>query len=45
MTGRRCTAIEISPAYCDVTIKRWEAFTGREAMIEVSEEEMADAAN
>ena len=44
MTGRRCVAIEISPAYCDLAILRWERFTGREAMIEVSEE-MADAAN
>jgi DNA modification methylase len=44
MTGRRCTSIEISPAYCDLAILRWERFTGREAMIEVSEE-MADAAN
>jgi DNA modification methylase len=28
MTGRACHAIEISPAYCDVTILRWQAFTG-----------------
>ena len=23
--GRRCFAVEISPAYCDVVIQRWEA--------------------
>ena len=28
---RRCYAMEISPAYCDVTVARWEAFTGRTA--------------
>ena len=31
MTGRCCHAIEISPAYCDVTILRWQQFTGQTA--------------
>lgn len=31
-TGRRCRAIEIEPAYCDVIIKRWEAFSGKQAV-------------
>lgn len=31
MTGRACHAIEISPAYCDVTIQRWQNFTGNTA--------------
>jgi DNA modification methylase/predicted nucleic acid-binding protein len=31
MTGRACHAIEISPTYCDVTILRWQAFTGQTA--------------
>jgi DNA modification methylase len=31
MTGRACHAIEISPAYCDVTVQRWQAFTGLQA--------------
>ena len=31
MTGRACHAIEISPAYCDVTVLRWQAFTGQTA--------------
>jgi len=30
-TGRTCAAIEIEPAYCQVTIDRWEAFTGQRA--------------
>ena len=28
---RRCYAIEIEPTYCQVTIDRWEAFTGKTA--------------
>ena len=32
LTGRSCRALEISPAYCDVAVKRWEAFTGRTAI-------------
>jgi DNA modification methylase len=29
--GRTCLAIELDPAYCDVILMRWEAFTGRHA--------------
>jgi DNA modification methylase len=31
MTGRACHAIEISPAYVDVCIDRWQNFVGAEA--------------
>jgi DNA modification methylase len=31
MTGRACHALEINPAYCDVTIERWQNFTGEKA--------------
>jgi DNA modification methylase len=31
MTGRTCYAMEISPAFCDVAVRRWEAFTGKTA--------------
>ncbi|MCY4107745.1 MAG: site-specific DNA-methyltransferase [Chloroflexi bacterium] len=30
-TGRVCFAVEQAPAYVDVAVKRWEAFTGLEA--------------
>lgn len=30
-TGRKCYAMELSPAYCDVAVKRWEQATGRKA--------------
>jgi DNA modification methylase len=33
MTGRSCHAIELSPAYVDVAVKRWEAFTGQSATL------------
>ena len=29
--GRRCYAMEIAPAYCDVAVQRWEALTGKKA--------------
>jgi len=33
--NRRCFAMEIEPVFCDVTVKRWEAFTGKKARLEV----------
>lgn len=32
MTGRCCYAIELSPAYVDVAVKRWQDFTGQKAV-------------
>jgi DNA modification methylase len=31
MTGRACHALEINPAYVDVTVERWQNFTGEKA--------------
>lgn len=31
--GRKCYGIEISPAYCDVIVKRWETLTGKKAVL------------
>jgi DNA modification methylase len=31
-TERRCYAMEISPVYCDLIVKRWETFTGETAI-------------
>ena len=33
MTGRCCHAVELSPAYVDVAVLRWQAFTGQEATL------------
>ena len=34
MSGRACHAVELSPAYVDVAVLRWQAFTGQEARLE-----------
>jgi hypothetical protein len=31
--GRKCYGMEISPAYCDVIVKRWETLTGKKATL------------
>ena len=31
--GRKCYGMEISPAYCDVIVKRWETLTGKTATL------------
>ena len=36
MTGRSCRGLEISPAYVDVILRRWRAFTGRTAIHQAS---------
>src|SRR5262249_5488663 len=33
-TGRRARAIEIDPHYCDVIVRRWQAYTGKQAIHE-----------
>src|SRR4051812_13659502 len=33
-TGRKARAIEIDPAYVDVAVRRWEAYTGKCATLE-----------
>lgn len=36
MTGRHVYAIELNPAYVDVAVKRWQEFTGKDAVLEAS---------
>jgi DNA modification methylase len=31
--GRRCYCMELDPKYCDVIVKRWEAFSRRKAVL------------
>ena len=33
-SGRACHAVELSPAYVDVAVLRWPAFTGQQAVLE-----------
>ena len=35
--GRKCYGMEISPAYCDVIVKRWETLTGKKATLEITD--------
>ena len=39
--GRRCYAMEIEPRYVDVAIRRWEDFTGQNAVLLESPRETA----
>ena len=36
MEGRVCYAVELSPAYVDVAVERWQQFTGEEATLEAT---------
>jgi DNA modification methylase len=42
MTGRSCFAIEVDPAYVDVAVQRWQAFTGQDARLEESGRSFAE---
>jgi DNA modification methylase len=44
VTGRVCYGIEINPAYVDVVVRRWQAFTGRAARYEASGESFDERA-
>lgn len=35
-TGRKACALEIDPNYVDVAVKRWEAFTGKNALMDLT---------
>ena len=32
-TGRKARALEIDPTYVDVTVRRWEVYTGKSAVL------------
>ena len=32
-TGRRCYGLELDPLYCDVIIRRWQAYSGERAVL------------
>jgi len=41
-TGRVCYGIELNPAYVDVAVERWQAFTGQAAVLEGDGRAFAD---
>ncbi len=45
MSGRSCHAIELSPAYVDVAVQRWQAFTGEKAVLAATGEPFAVVAS
>jgi DNA modification methylase len=44
MSGRSCFAIEIDPAYVDVTVLRWQAFTGSHATLRGADKSFGEVA-
>ena len=42
--GRICHAIELDPAYVDVAVPRWQAFTGEAAVLEGDGRSFAEVA-
>ena len=44
-TGRHCRAIEISPPFVDVAIKRWQKATGGQATLAGDGRSFAEMAN
>ena len=44
VTGRVCHAVELSPAYVDVAVLRWQAFTGQQAVLDGNGASFGDVA-
>jgi DNA modification methylase len=44
-TGRQARAIEIDPHYCDATVRRWQAYTGKQAIHEPTATSFEDREN
>jgi DNA modification methylase len=40
--GRSCFMMELDPKYCDVIVKRWQAFTGQQATLEATGQTFAE---
>ena len=45
MTGRVCCGMELSPPYVDVVVRRWQLFTGRNALHQASGQSFAERAD
>jgi len=41
-TGRICYAMELSPAYVDVAVRRWQQYTGKSAVHAVTGKEFGE---
>jgi DNA modification methylase len=45
MMDRVCVGLELSPAYVDVIVRRWETFTGKTAILEATGQKFEDVAS
>ena len=45
LTNRVCYAMELSPLYVDMAVRRWEQFTGQQAILEASGETFFEKAS
>lgn len=43
-TGRRGFGMELSPIYCDVIVRRWQQYTGKQAVHAVTGKSFDDTA-
>jgi ParB/RepB/Spo0J family partition protein len=43
--GRICFAVELDPLYVDVAVRRWEAFSGKQAILQQSEKTFSEVAH
>ena len=41
-TGRRARVIELAPKYVDVSVRRWERYTGKTAVLEATGQTFED---
>ena len=41
-TGRRARVIELAPKYVDVSVRRWERYTGKTAVLEATGQTLED---
>ena len=41
-TGRSARLIEYDPLYCDTIVRRWEAYTGKRALLALTNETFED---
>lgn len=44
-TNRKCFMMELAPNYCDVIIKRWQKFTGKNAILESTQQTFDEVSN